>query len=149
MSRCQPNRNRQGGRTLTHEREVDDDSPVIGEDGTNNGELGDNYEEQHQDAIAKNKEDSTRRDYRRWSALITNCWEEYCPVYSSTGARFVTGADFVDKNRFYFNGCYKKYLVCTGLNVKFLLKFWIESEFLKCGKLKSSADPRKHEDADL
>ena len=45
-----------GGRILLHERNVDNESPIIGV-GINNSELGKAYKDEYQDTLSKNMED--------------------------------------------------------------------------------------------
>ena len=84
--------NRQSGRILIHERDVNDDAPIIGEDAN---ELGDKYEAEYQDTISKNMEDNTRKDYRRRIVRIAKYWEKHCPVYYSTGVKIVLEAEYI------------------------------------------------------
>ena len=137
-----------GGRILIHDRDVNDNTPIIGEGNVDNHiELGDGYEEEYQNTISKNMEDKTRKDYRRRIIRIANYWETNCPIYYSTGVRIVDTAEYSDKAKFYYDGKYKKDIVYTGFNVKFLVKFWMENKLLKDGKLKSLMDIRKYKDA--
>ena len=62
----------QRGRILIHERDVDDDAPIIGGEETKNNELGDTYDTKFHDTIPKNMEDDTRKDYRRCIVCIAN-----------------------------------------------------------------------------
>ena len=48
------------GRILNHKRSIDDDTTIFGGYGFNT-ELGDVYEDEYQDTIAKNMEDNSRR----------------------------------------------------------------------------------------
>ena len=120
MSRSTSKTSRQSGRILIHERDVDDNAPIIGGEEENNNELGDAYETEFHDTISKNMEDDTRKDYRRRLVCIANYWEQHCPVYYCTGVKVVPETDYGDRDKFYFNGRYNKDLVYAGLNVKFL-----------------------------
>ena len=74
--------NRMGGRILLCERNVDKKSPIIGV-GINNSKLGEAYKDEYQDTLYINIQDKTRMDYHRCIIVISNYWEEYCPVYYS------------------------------------------------------------------
>ena len=148
MSRSNTSR-QQRGRILIHERDVDDDTPIIGGEETKNNELGDTYDTKFHDTIPKNMEDDTRKDYRRRIICVANYLEQHCPLYYSTGVRMVPETEFGDRTKFYFNGKYKKDLVYAGLNVKFFVKFLMDNKTLKNGKLKSLMDIRKYKDAIL
>ena len=137
---------RQSGRILLHQRDVNDDAPILGGDPIISDELGAKYEDEYQDTILKNMEDDTRKDYRRRLVRICNYWETSCPMYYSTGARIVPEAEYTDRNKFFYNGRYKKDVVYAGLNVKFFVKFLMENKTLKNGMLKSLMDTRKYMD---
>ena len=84
--------NRQSGRILIHERDVNDDAPIIGGDAN---ELGNKYEAEYEDTISKNMEDNTRKVYCRRTVRIAKYWEEHCPVYYSTGVKIVLEAEYI------------------------------------------------------
>ena len=134
--------NRRGGRIFLHEQNVDEESPIIGV-GINNSKLGEAYEDEYQDTLSKNMEDKTRMDDRRCIIVILNYWGEHCSVYYSTGVKIVPHADYFNKKLFYYDGKYKKDSVYAGLNVKFVVKFWMDNKYLKDGFFKLLMDTRK------
>ena len=52
MSRSTSKPSRQSGRILIHERDVDDNAPIIGGEEEKNNELGDAYETEFHDTIS-------------------------------------------------------------------------------------------------
>ena len=72
MSRSNNTTGRQSGRILIHQRDVNDDAPILGGDAIISNELGAQYEAEYQDTISKNMEDDTRKDYRRRLVRIAN-----------------------------------------------------------------------------
>ena len=92
-------------------------------------------------------EDNTRRDYHRRIICIAIFLEEHYPIWYSTGVWEVPEIDFTDKLKFYYGCNYKKDLVYVWLNVKFVVKFWMEDKVNKSEKLKSLMDARKYKDA--
>ena len=121
---------RRGGRILLQERNIDDDSPII-RFGTDNSELCEAYKDEYQDTMAKNVEDKIRMDYHCRIIVISNYWEEHCAVYYSAGVIIVPQSNYINKKLFFYDGKYKKDLVYARLNVKFVVKFWMEKQALK------------------
>lgn len=50
----------QSGRILIHQREVNDDAPILGGNAIISNEL--EYEDEYQETMSKNMEDNTRKD---------------------------------------------------------------------------------------
>ena len=77
-------RRKQTGRIHPHERECDNEAPIIGEDLTI-----DNYDDEVIDTVGLGKEDKTRKDYRRRIMRIVKWIEENHPAYYNLGCRDV------------------------------------------------------------
>ena len=108
---------------MIHVRNVDDVAPIIGEEKTNNSKLCNDYNTKFHDTISKNMEDDTRKVYHHHILHICYYWEQCCSVYYSNGVRTVSEDKYGDRHKFYFDGKYKKDIVYSGINMKFLLSF--------------------------
>ena len=93
MSQSSNMSGQQSGRILIHERDVNDDTPIIGEDAIISNELGDTYEDEYQNTVSKNMGNNTRKYYCRHIVRIANYWEDHCPVYYSTAVKIVPVAE--------------------------------------------------------
>ena len=130
--------NRQAGRIHPHQRDADDETPLLGASITN---LGDAYEQNYNETIRMALDDKTRRDYRRRIVCICKYWEEHLPEYFVVvGAREI-GVDEGNQPHFFYNHQYKYDVVYPGLNVKFFIAFLMANERKENGKMKSFVDP--------
>ena len=120
----QTNRNgRRSGRILPHERECDNDAPVI--DG--NIEI-ENYEDEVSATTKLEKNDGTRKDYRRRIKAMVGWLEKEHPGYYMVGCRVVSDED-LNNSALYYYGRYKHDLVYRGMNVKYIIRFLLKNKF--------------------
>jgi len=131
-----------GGRIHIHERDVNDQVPIIGE----TLDLGEDFHESLQGTLSKQMDDRTRRNYRNRLKRMMEFWEKNHPEYYQAGVRDVTEQEMNDPSKYYFKK-FKKEVIYTGLNVKLVLAFLLEVHKKDDGKLKSYDDIRKYKDA--
>lgn len=134
-------RGNRGGRVLPHERNTNNNAPILGADLNIAG-----YEEAIHETNKFEISDNTRKDYRRRIVRITKHWKEKYPEYHSVGVRDVSPAELQDKTLYYYNR-YKTDLIYTGLNVKFVIKYLLDTKEKEGGKIKAANDVRKYKDA--
>ena len=114
---------RRTGRILPHERECDNEAPVI------EGDIEiENYEEEVLVTTKLEKNDATRKDYRRRIKAMVGWFEKEHPAYYEVGCRIVSDEDLNNSGLYYY-GKYKRDLVYRGLNVKYIIHFLVKSKF--------------------
>jgi len=131
-----------GGRIHIHERDVDDQAPIIGE----SLDLGEDFHESLQGTLSKQMDDRTRRNYRNRLKRMMEFWGKNHNDYYKDGVRDVTEEELKDPSKYYFKK-FKKEVIYTGLNVKLVLAFLLETQKKEDGKIKSFDDIRKYKDA--
>lgn len=137
---------RGAGRIPLHQREFDDNIPVLGENivvADADGALGDAIH----NTISLGMSIHTRRNYRNRIAKIAQHWKDRYPEYYAIGVRSVSPEEQRDRSKYYFQ--HTEDLEYNGLNVKFLIYFLLSTEKRSDGKYKSFDDLRKYRDAVL
>lgn len=94
------------------------------------------------------KSNSTRKDYRRRIRRICEYLREKQPQYHSIGVKQLTEEEKNDVTKYYFPPKNPEDLKYTGLNVKFIMKFLMDTKNKdNNGKIKQYDDQRKYKDA--
>ena len=137
---------RSAGRILPHERDANNEAPILGD----NLDLGGDYAAALQQTLALEMDDKTRKDYRRRLIRIAKFWDEHHPNHALIATKVVSEPDLSDPSKYYFN-YYKRDLIYTGFNVKFLIAFLLKTKYKQgaTGKIKQFGDIRKYKDAIL
>ena len=99
---------RRGGRPLPHQRKINDDVPVVGED----LDLGDDCDEETQATLRKQMKDATKKDIQKTTKHFD---KNYPACIHKGGAREITEEERLDPKHHCFNGRYgNRDLVCEG-----------------------------------
>ena len=136
---------RVGGRIHPHQRDTDDETPILG-DLLIELETNEVFQSQYHETIRASMDDKARKDYRCRIQRIVKFWEGKCPEYFDIGTRLVNTAELQDITKFHFNR-YKYDLIYKGLNVKYVLHFLMSTKTKSNGKIKGYQDMRKYKDA--
>jgi hypothetical protein len=134
-----------GGRILPHERDVDNLVPILGATFT---DLGANYNDLYNETLQQDMNDRTQKYYWRRNIRVATFWEEHCPEYFLVSTRDVSAQDLQDVGKFFY-GRYEEDLVYQGLNVKYLIIFFMSTKKKENGKFLSFTDVRKYKDTIL
>ena len=130
-------------RALPHERNTDNEAPVLGED----LEIPE-YEINKHKTVSKAMSEGCRKNYRCRIITMIKYLQEKRPEYFEIGCKDVSQAEMTNPTLFYYNR-YKKDFIYTGLNVKYIIDFLMATKLKENGKLKSFNDIRKYKDAIL
>ena len=120
------------GRILPHERDTNDDVPIIGQDVA--------VQEDHLQKIKKtskrDKEVETKRDYRNRLKHIYEFFQKEYPQYCEAGGVVkLTDEELADDDKFYYKNKYD--LKYEGLNVEFFKAFISVKKTKKSGNTSS------------
>ena len=107
-----PRAGQRHGRILPHQRDTNDEAPVLG------SELLaiENYAEDVHETLSLEISDGVRKDYRRRIRKIIEYWKENFGEYHFIGVRQLSEEEINDKTKFYF-GRFKEDIVYTGINI--------------------------------
>ena len=136
---------RRHGRIHPHERDTDDDAPILGE-GALDLDTNEEFCSRYHESIRATMDDKARKDYRCRIQRIVKFWEAECVDYCKIGTRCISQTELQDVTKFHFNR-YKHDLVYKGLNVKYVLHFLMATKLKPNGKIKGHQDVRKYKDA--
>lgn len=138
-----PRGNRTGGRVRPHERDTNNEAPI----------LGANVEvlEQHSSSVRETEQNDlsvkVKRDYRNRLKHMYTFWKEQYPEYYSVGVRELTEVELGDKDMFWWKN--KHDVVYEGLNVQMVKAFLGHRKTKDNGKTSSHVQLRKYNDAIL
>ena len=132
-----------GGRILPHQRDTNDAVAILGE---NLEDIGDDFQQNYNEAKKHEMGDKNRRDYRCRIIRVCKYWKKNCPDYYAIGVKKVTNEDLNDESKFYYRR-YKYDLVYSGMNVNYLLQFMMSTYRKASGNVKGIQDMRKYKDA--
>ena len=90
---------RRGGRILPHQRDTNDAVAILGE---NLEDIGDDFQQNYNEAKKHEMGDKNRRDYRCQIIRVCKYWKKNCPDYYAIGVKKVTNEDLNDESKFYY-----------------------------------------------
>lgn len=138
-----PGNRRGGGRIHLHDRDTNNEAPIIG---------GETEIEGYKDAVHENNKhrinEATRKNYRSRIRRIYAYLKEKYPEYYALGVKKLSAEEKADKTKFYYAKD-EEDLVYTGINVKYIIKFLLDNKLRADGKTKGADDIRKFKDAIL
>ena len=131
------------GRIRPHERDTNDDAPILGADVP----VSAVHKESVRSTELKQKEEGMRRNYRNRIKDVYSFFKEKYPLYYAVGVREVTDQELADPDKFYWKN--KHDLIYEGLNVQMVKAFLAEKKVKPNGKMSSHVHCRKYHDAIL
>ena len=108
-------------------------------------------DELHQEAVRETTTNKisvdTKRNYRNRLKEIIKFWKASCPEHCEEGVRELTPEDLANRDCFWHKNTFD--VICTGLNVKFVLAFMAVKKKKESGKTSSFSNIQKINDAIL
>ena len=131
------------GRIHPHQRDTNDEVPILGE--------GIAVSEAHSAAVRnterKTLSEKNKRDYRNRIKRIIKFWQEFYPDYYAVGVRDLTEEELEDESIFWWKN--KQDIMYEGLNVLMAKAFMAHRKVKSNGKTSSHVQIRKFHDAIL
>lgn len=131
------------GRICPHERDTNNDAPILGADIE--------VQDQHSSSVRETeRHDATvkvKREHRNRIKQVYEFWKTEYPEYFSVGVTELTEAELGDEDKFWWKN--KHDLVYEGMNVKMVTAFLASKKEKSNGKKSSYDNLRKYHDAIL
>jgi len=134
---------RWGGRIRPHERDTNNDAPILGA----SIDVLDEHSSSVRQTEQNDYEKKTKQDHRNRLKHIYTFWEEKYPEYHAIGARLLTDEELANEDMFWWKN--KQDLVYEGLNVQMVKAFLATKKKKPNGKTCSHIQLRKYYDAIL
>jgi len=134
---------RAAGRIRPHERDTNDDAPILGE----TIEVLAHHSSSVRQTEQKDLNLKSKRDHRNRLKHIYEFWQAEYPEYYNVGVRALSDEELSDEDKFWWKN--KHDIVYEGINVKMVKAFLAHKKIKSNGKMCSHVQLRKYNDAIL